>query len=124
MSDKYKGKADDIDKLVGKRLKMRRVILGLNQQDIGKVLGVSTQQIGKYENGTNRISSGTLFALAKFLKVPVTYFYEKFGDNYLCSNGFASEKELISLVKAFMGVKNPQNKKQIIALIVSTLYFL
>ncbi len=136
MSDQYKGdlkgKADNIDKLVSKRLKMRRVMLGLSQQDIGKAVGVSIQQIQKYEKATNRVSSGKLFAIAKYLKVPVTYFYEKSDDNYLCSSAFAeesakyeaeakdisvSEKELISLIKAFGEIKSPQSRKKIIELV-------
>jgi transcriptional regulator with XRE-family HTH domain len=136
MSDQYKGdlkgKADNIDKLVSKRLKMRRVMLGLSQQDIGKAVGVSIQQIQKYEKATNRVSSGKLFAIAKYLKVPVTYFYEKSDDSYLCSSAFAeesakyeaeakdisvSEKELISLIKAFGEVKSPQSRKKIIELV-------
>ncbi len=136
MSDQYKGdlkgKADNIDKLVSKRLKMRRVMLGLSQQDIGKAVGVSIQQIQKYEKATNRVSSGRLFAIAKYLKVPVTYFYEKSDDNYLSSSAFAeesakyeaetkdisvSERELISLIKAFAEVKSPQSRKKIIELV-------
>ena len=136
MSDQYKGdlkgKADNIDKLVSKRLKMRRVMLGLSQQDIGKAVGVSIQQIQKYEKATNRVSSGKLFAIAKYLKVPVTHFYEKSDDNYLCSSAFAeesakyeaeakdisvSEKELISLIKAFGEVKSSQSRKKIIELV-------
>ncbi len=136
MSDQYKGdlkgKADNTDKLVSKRLKMRRIMLGLSQQDIGKAVGVSIQQIQKYEKATNRVSSGKLFAIAKYLKVPVTYFYEKFDDNFLSSSTLAeesakyeaetkdisvSEKELISLIKAFGEVKNPQSRKKIIELI-------
>ncbi len=136
MSNQYKGdlkgKADNIDKLVSKRLKIRRVMLGLSQQDIGKAVGVSIQQIQKYEKATNRISSGKLFAIAKYLKVPVTYFYEKSDDNYLWPSSFAeehakyeaetkelsvSEKELISLIKAFGEVKSSQSRKKIIELV-------
>ena len=68
-----KGKADNIDKLVSRRLKMRRVMLGMSQQDIGKAVDVSIQQVQKYEKATNRISSGKLFIIAKFLKVPITF---------------------------------------------------
>ncbi len=130
--DKLKGKVDDIDKLVSERLNMIRVTLGLSQQDIGKAIGVSIQQIQKYEKATDRISSGKLFAIAKFLKVPVTYFYKEYDDNYLSSSAFAeesakyeaetkdisvSEKELISLIKAFGEVKNLQSRKKIIELV-------
>ena len=72
-----KGRADNIDKLVSRRLKMRRMILGLSQNDLGKAVDVSIQQVQKYEKATNRISSGKLFAFAKFLKVPINYFYDQ-----------------------------------------------
>lgn len=137
MSDQYKGKTrgkvDNIDKFVSKRLKIIRVMLGLSKQDIAKAVGVSIQQIQKYEKATDRISSGKLFAIAKYLKVPVTYFYEKSDGNYLCSNAFVaesakyeaeakdisvSENELISLIRALGGIKNPQSRKKIIELVI------
>ena len=66
-----KGRADNVDRQVSCRLKMRRIMLGLSQHDLSKAVDVSIQQIQKYEKATNRISSGKLFAFAKFLKVPV-----------------------------------------------------
>ena len=77
MSEKpeNRGRADNIDKLVSRRIKMRRMMLGLSQHDLGKAVDVSIQQIQKYEKATNRISSGKLYTLARFLKVPITYFY-------------------------------------------------
>ncbi len=127
MSDKYrgnfKGKVDDIDKVVSKRLKKIRLTLGLRKKDIAQEIGVSTQQIQKYEKATNRISSGKLFAIAKYLKVPLIYFYEGSDDNYPCSSAFAEESakdicmredELTSLIKVFGEVKNPQDRKKII----------
>ena len=71
-----KGRADNIDRLVSKRLKMRRMMLGLSQHDLGMAVDVSIQQVQKYEKASNRISSGKLFTFAKFLKVPVSYFFE------------------------------------------------
>jgi transcriptional regulator with XRE-family HTH domain len=127
-----KGRADDIDKLVGRRLKMRRMMLGLNQQEVGEALDVSIQQVQKYEKATNRISSGKLFTLSKFLRVPISYFYSQTEDTTtLASAKFAedavsydatdpaaaTEKEVISLIKAFNDVKNPQSRKKIIDLI-------
>lgn len=76
-----KGRADSVDKLVSRRLKMRRMILGLSQNDLGKAVDVSIQQVQKYEKATNRISSGKLFAFAKFLKVPISYFYDQNEDS-------------------------------------------
>ena len=71
-----KGRADHMDQLVSKRLKIRRMMLGLSQQDLSNAVAVSIQQIQKYEKATNRISSGNLHAFDNFLNVPVNYFFE------------------------------------------------
>ena len=131
MSDQ-KGKADNIDKLVSRKLKMRRMMLGLTQEEIGQAVDVSIQQIQKYEKARNRIASGKLFTLAKFLKVPIDYFFENSNDGIQIINnvfteeseeynaneeGAISEKEIIQLIKSFNEVKNAQTRKKIIELI-------
>lgn len=127
-----KGRADSVDKKVSRKLKMRRIMLGCSQHDLGKAVGVSIQQIQKYEKATNRISSGKLFAFSKFLKVPVTYFFDESDDSsniieaifaedqsvYDASDKDAvTEKEIVSLIKAFSEVKNPQSRRKIIELV-------
>ena len=127
-----RGRADNVDKLVSRRLKTRRMMLGLSQHDLGKAVDVSIQQIQKYEKATNRISSGKLFAFSRFLKVPVTYFYNNSDDSSnLIGAIFAedaaiydaddqnavTEKEIVSLVKSFTEIKNPQSRKKIIELV-------
>lgn len=136
MSDQ-KGRADNIDKLVSRKLKMRRMMLGLSQEEVGQAVDVSIQQIQKYEKARNRIASGKLFTLAKFLKVPINYFFENTNDNLqTISNVFAeeseeynandessvSEKELIQLIKSFGEIKNSQTRKKIIELIKSMIH--
>lgn len=117
------GKANIIDILVSKRLKMRRLILGMSQQDISKAIDVSIQQVQKYEKGINRISSGKLFTLAKFLKVPITYFYEADDSNEQIDNvaiediNIPNEKEIINLIRAFNGIESLQSRKKITELI-------
>jgi len=69
-------KADLIDKHVGQRLRDRRRLLDLSQQDIAHTLGISYQQVQKYECGMNRISAGRLFMLGHIMHVQVSYFYE------------------------------------------------
>ena len=69
-------KADLIDKHVGQKLRDRRRILDLSQQDIAQTLGISYQQVQKYECGLNRISAGRLFMLGHIMRVPVAYFYD------------------------------------------------
>ncbi len=69
-------RADQIDRYIGRRLRMRRIEKGLSLNDISDALGISYQQIQKYENGTNRISVGRLYALSAIVDVPISYFYE------------------------------------------------
>ena len=66
----------DIDLHLGKRLRARRRLLGLTQQQLAEVVGVRFQQIQKYECGANRISASRLWSMAEVLNVPVSYFYE------------------------------------------------
>ncbi len=123
-----KGKVNDIDKIVSERLKSRRMMMGLSQHDLGKAVNVSIQQVQKYEKATNRISSGKLFTLAKFLKVPLDYFYEPIelgtanlaedGENYdAYTANRVEQKELSSLLKSFSEIESPQSRKKIIELI-------
>ena len=72
-----KSRATEIDILVSKNLKARRLELGITLQDLANLMGISVNQIQKYEKGTNRISSGRLFAFTQCLKVPITYFFEQ-----------------------------------------------
>lgn len=69
-------KADLVDKHVGQRIRDRRRTLDVSQQEIGEILGISYQQLQKYESGQNRISAGRLFMLAHILKVDVGFFYQ------------------------------------------------
>ena len=66
----------EIDSYVGARIRGRRTMLGLTQQQLGSMIGVTYQQAHKYEHGVNRISAGRLFEIAEALDVPVGYFYD------------------------------------------------
>ena len=76
MTIKTKGSPSYIDKRVGEQLRMRRMICGISQEKIAGALGITFQQIQKYEKGTNRISAGNLYRISEFLNVPMSYFYE------------------------------------------------
>ena len=65
---------------LGKKLRMRRLSLGLTQTKVAEAINVTFQQIQKYEKGTNGVSSARLMQISQFLKVPITYFYEEFKD--------------------------------------------
>jgi len=72
---------DKLDKFIGDRLYITRVSQGLTRQSLAKEIGVSHQQLLKYEKGTNRISAGRLLLISYILKKPVSYFYDEFDKN-------------------------------------------
>ena len=69
-----------VDIYVGARLRMRRKLLDLSQEDLAKSLGITFQQVQKYERGTNRISASKLYAAAQTLRVPVSFFFDGLHD--------------------------------------------
>ncbi|MCW5699635.1 MAG: helix-turn-helix transcriptional regulator [Rhodospirillales bacterium] len=69
-------RATDVDRFVGTRIRERRVMLGLSQQQMADMIGVTYQQAHKYERGINRISAGRLYEIAQVLRVPVSYFFD------------------------------------------------
>lgn len=69
-------RATDTDRHVGIRIRERRIMLGLSQQQLADMIGVTYQQAHKYERGINRISAGRLFEIAQVLTVPVGFFFE------------------------------------------------
>ncbi len=100
--------ANAIDLHVGKRLRRRRRLLGLTQQQLAEAVGIRFQQIQKYECGANRISASRLFELSEALHVPVQYFYDGLGedpaerqlDGELGPDVF-SQKETMDLIRAY-----------------------
>jgi transcriptional regulator with XRE-family HTH domain len=108
-----------IDQQVGNRVRLRRLMLGWSQSELGKALEVSFQQVQKYEKGTNRIGASRLQNLAEILQVPVAFFFEglkniKVIDNY---SEFLPTPECLSLAKALMRIGEPRIRRRIIALI-------
>ncbi len=102
--------ADDIDLHLGKRLRRRRRLLGLTQQQLACAVGVRFQQIQKYECGANRISAARLWQLSEALEVPVGYFYDGLSDNPRTqpapprpegSGEVLARKETLDLIRAY-----------------------
>lgn len=77
---KTKDAASDRDKVFGSRLRQRRTFLGYSQQVLGEAVGMTFQQIQKYEHGTNKMSASRLLDFSRVLEVPVSYFYAGLGD--------------------------------------------
>lgn len=100
--------ATDIDLHLGKRLRRRRRLLGLTQQQLALAVGIRFQQIQKYECGANRISAARLFQLAKALETPINYFYDGLSDDKtevaaVQNEGIEvfSRKETLDLIQAY-----------------------
>lgn len=74
-------RASDIDKHVGTRIRERRIMMGLSQQQMADMIGVTYQQAHKYERGINRISAGRLYEITQVLGVPVSYFFDGLEDS-------------------------------------------
>ena len=71
-----KKQANPIDIQVGNRVRIRRMLIGMSQERMGDLLGLTFQQVQKYEKGVNRIGAGRLYEVARILNVPVNFFYE------------------------------------------------
>ena len=90
----------DADRHIGMRVRARRVMLGLTQQQLAELVGIASQQAHKYETGANRISAGRLHALARTLGVDVGYFYEGLAPGEPV-RPTAQQRQILELVRSF-----------------------
>ena len=118
-----------IDKHVGSRVRMRRLMLGMSQQKLGDGLGLTFQQVQKYEKGTNRIGASRLQHISHILHVPVPFFFE--GAPYLPGqpegigeapspayvSEFLATSDGLALTKAFMRIKEIGVRRRIVGLV-------
>lgn len=82
-----------IDIHVGARMRMRRMLIGMSQEKLGESLGLTFQQVQKYEKGTNRIGASRLYQISKALDVPITFFYADLPDESGQHNAFSEGAE-------------------------------
>lgn len=119
-------KANPIDAQVGNRMRIRRMLVGMSQERLGDLLGLTFQQVQKYEKGINRIGAGRLFEIARILDVPIDFFYDGVGGaaDGLTEAGapvmeFVSSGEGLQLSLAFMKIKDPKVRKRVLDLVKS-----
>ncbi|EPY01921.1 helix-turn-helix domain-containing protein [Magnetospirillum fulvum] len=103
-------RANDIDRHVGARIRERRIMLGLSQQQMADLIGVTYQQAHKYERGINRISSGRLYEIAQALSVPVNYFFEGIETNR-ASDLNARQRMCLELARNFATITNERHQE-------------
>lgn len=108
-----------VDSHVGSRMRKRRTALGMTQDNLAEAIGISYQQVQKYETGANRISAGRLFEVAKRLGVSVGYFFEGLdpeqGSSPLRHGG--RERSTIDLVRSFETIGDGATRQSIIGLV-------
>lgn len=131
MSDKDNKKTPNpTDIHVGSRIRLRRNMLGMSQEKLGENLGITFQQIQKYEKGTNRVGASRLQAIASIFHVPVGFFFEGLpGQEPAGAKGFAedpstslaiefsSSAEGLQLNRAFVRIADPKVRRKIIDLV-------
>lgn len=122
-------RANPIDVHVGTRVRLRRMLLGMSQEKLGEHLGLTFQQIQKYEKGINRIGASRLFDLAQVLGVPVQFFYEELAVGANGGAGFADRpaesyaaeflgsREGLELNKAFARITDSRVRRSIVDLV-------
>jgi transcriptional regulator with XRE-family HTH domain len=108
-------RAEDIDRHVGARLRERRVMLGLSQQQLAELIGVTFQQAYKYERGINRVTSGRLYEIAQALDVDIGYFFDRTGSDD-ASRPTQQERLLLEFVRYFMAIPNRRHQEEIVSL--------
>ena len=122
-----KKQANPIDVQVGNRVRIRRMLIGMSQEKLGDLLGLTFQQVQKYEKGVNRIGAGRLYEVARILNVPVDFFYEGvggapgLGDSEVAPPvlEFVSSGEGLQLSLAFMKIKDTKVRKRVLDLVKS-----
>ncbi|MFZ8923364.1 MAG: helix-turn-helix domain-containing protein [Candidatus Puniceispirillaceae bacterium] len=127
-----------IDMHVGKRVRLRRTLLGMSQEQLGAELNITFQQVQKYERGANRISASRLWDISQILDVPISYFFDDMSENTMRSSprwvsrgdvmdAMTSQplkdpmarRETLELVRAYYTIEKPAVRKRIAEMVKS-----
>ena len=106
-------RAEDVDRHVGVRMREQRIMLGLTQQQLAKLIGVTYQQTHKYETGTNRITAGRLSSLAQALGVEVGYFYDGLTSTPGAVEVSPQQRRMLELGRSFMAISSRKHQEAI-----------
>jgi transcriptional regulator with XRE-family HTH domain len=128
------GDPNPIDVHVGRRVRLRRTLLGLSQEKLAEALGLTFQQVQKYERGANRVGASRLFDLSRVLDVPVAFFFDEMSDEVsrrsprLMVAGLAEDpaedlgidqmakRETFELVRAYYRISDPRVRRRVLDL--------
>lgn len=109
--EKPSGRAGIADRHVGNRIRERRVMLGLSQQQLAAMVGVTYQQAHKYERGLNRISAGRLYEMAQVLSVPVSWFFEGLSEQTQPAELSTRQRMCLELARNFAAIDNEKHQE-------------
>ncbi|HVZ07259.1 helix-turn-helix domain-containing protein [Rhodopila sp.] len=139
MNNEKESRPSPIDVHVGSRIRLRRTLLGMSQERLGDSLGLTFQQVQKYERGVNRVGASRLFDLSRVLDVPISFFFDDMPDSLAATFGGTpqrrggnsqdaadpfgddtlSRRETLELVRAYYRITDPSVRKRIFDLIKS-----
>ena len=128
------GGSHPIDVHVGSRIRLRRTLLGLSQEKLGEMIGLTFQQVQKYERGSNRVGASRLFDLSRVLDVPMAFFFEEMDDSkpsrpgrrrgageersgYTASGTPITKRETLELVRAYYHIDDGDVRKRVFDLV-------
>jgi transcriptional regulator with XRE-family HTH domain len=130
-----KGFPNPIDVHVGQRIRLRRTLLGMSQERLADAIGLTFQQVQKYERGANRVGSSRLFDLARVLDVPISFFFEEMeasvaakspsrlmgihdsrAPSYAADPETLMRRETLELVRAYYSIEEPGIRKRVFEL--------
>jgi transcriptional regulator with XRE-family HTH domain len=131
VSERMAGKKPNpVDQHVGSRVRLRRMLLGMSQERLGESMGLTFQQVQKYEKGVNRIGASRLFQISKILDVPVQFFFEEAphtggrttprkaeADSEAFILEFLNSREGLELNRAFVKIADPKVRKSVVDLV-------
>jgi transcriptional regulator with XRE-family HTH domain len=116
---KYEG-PNPADVHVGARVRLRRTMLGMSQEKLGEALGLTFQQVQKYERGANRVGASRLWEMSRVLEVPVSYFFEELGgapsdasEGLELGSNPMTKRETLELVRAYYKISDPAVRRRI-----------
>jgi transcriptional regulator with XRE-family HTH domain len=138
-TEKKGGRPSPIDVHVGSRIRLRRTLLGMSQERLGEALGLTFQQVQKYERGVNRVGASRLFDLMRVLDVPISFFFDDMPESLTSAygsqagrraagyseahDGFSDDalnrRETLELVRAYYRINDPAVRKRVFDLIKS-----
>jgi transcriptional regulator with XRE-family HTH domain len=123
------GTPHPVDVHVGQRLRLRRKLAGLSQTELGEKIGVTFQQLQKYESGANRISASRLFDLSRVLDVPVSYFFDEMTENVSGAGkteaalsdepNLMAKRETLELARAYTRIADPKLRQLLRSLVTA-----